>query len=162
MPRTYYYKYFISFFINICKAIRLEPQEVMKNQLRDKGLFMQLCYACLVPTLKGDLESTFAVLGVNVNYKIFKAGRTTILQKEFRDPLNKAEPWHDEPHCQAKGEPRRILQRNNRTKTENEGQSIWQQPRYNQAAQKTHGKQSMWGWRRILFDEGLLIHFFHL
>lgn len=92
MPRTYYYKYFISFFINICKAIRLEPQEVMKNQLRDKGLFMQLCYACLVPILKGDLESTFAVLGVNVNYKIFKAGTTTILQKEFRDPLNKAEP----------------------------------------------------------------------
>lgn len=79
MPHTYYYKYFISFFINICKAIRLEPQEVMKNQLRDKGLFglfVWLCYACLVPILKGDLESAFAVLGVNVNYKIFKAGES--------------------------------------------------------------------------------------
>lgn len=92
MPCTYYYKYFISFFINICKAIRLEPQEVMKSQLRDKSLFVWLCYACLVPILKGDLESTFAVLGVNVNYKIFKAGRTAILQKEYCDPLNKAEP----------------------------------------------------------------------
>lgn len=44
----------------------------MKNQLRDKGLFVWLCYACLVPILKWDLESAFAVLGVNVNYKIFK------------------------------------------------------------------------------------------
>lgn len=87
---------------------------------------MWLCYACLVPILKGDLESTVAVLGVNVNYKIFKWGRTSILQKEYCDPLNKVEPWHDEPHCQAKGEARRILQRKDRIKTENEGQSIWQ------------------------------------
>lgn len=47
-----------------------------------------LCYACLVPSLKGDLESAFAVLGVNVNYRIFKAGRTAILQKKYHDPLN--------------------------------------------------------------------------
>lgn len=87
MPFTYHYKYFISFFINICKAIRLEPQEVMKNQLRDKGSFVWLCYACLVPILKGELESTFVVLGVNVNYKIFKAGKAAILQKEYCDPL---------------------------------------------------------------------------
>lgn len=91
MPRINYYKYFISFFINTCKAIRLEPQEVMKKQLRDKGLFSVLCYACLVPILKGDLESAFAVLGVNVNYRIFKAGRTAILQKKYHDPLNNAE-----------------------------------------------------------------------
>lgn len=50
-----------------------------------------LCYACLVPLLKGDLESAFAVLGVNVNDRIFKAGRTAILQKKYHDPLNNAE-----------------------------------------------------------------------
>lgn len=76
----------------------------MKNQLRDKGLSVWLCYACLVPILKGDLESTVGVLGVNVNCRIFQAERTVILQKEYHDPLNKAEPGHDMPHFQAKGE----------------------------------------------------------
>lgn len=47
-----------------------------------------LCYACLAPILKGDLESAFAVLGMNVNYRIFKAGGTAILQKKYHDPLN--------------------------------------------------------------------------
>lgn len=56
-----------------------------------QGPFSVLCYACLVPILKGDLESAFAVLGVNVNYRIFKAGRTAILQKKYHDPLNNAE-----------------------------------------------------------------------
>lgn len=59
---------------------------------KNKGSFVWLCYACLVPILKGELESTFVVPGVNVNYKIFKAGKAAILQKEYRDPLNKMEP----------------------------------------------------------------------
>lgn len=82
----------------------------MKNQLRDKGLFVCLCYACLAPVLKGDLESTFAVPGVNVNYKILQAGSTDTLQKEYCDPFNKVETGYDEPPSRAKGKAGRIPQ----------------------------------------------------
>lgn len=107
-------------------------------------------------------ESAFSVLGVNVNYRIFKAGRTAIQQKKYHDPLNNADTWHDEPHCQAKGGAKRLLQQKDSIKVENKGQSNCHQFWYNQAAEMMQGKLSLQGWRRILFDEGLHIHFFHL
>lgn len=124
----------------------------MKNQLRDKGLFVQLWYTYSVLIWKGDLEFTFIALGVNVNCNIFKVEGAAILQKEYSDPLNIVEPWHDQPPCKSKGETRQILRRKDRIETENEGQSIWQYSWYIQAAQKMQGKLSLQGWRRILFD----------
>lgn len=119
---------------------------------------MWLCNACLALVLKGDLETTTAVLGVNINCKILQA----TLQKEYYDLLNEVGTEHAEPPCQAKGVVGRILQRKERKKPEDEGQSIWQQPRYGQAAQRIQGQLGLLGRKGILFDEGLLIHFFHL
>lgn len=85
-----------------------------------------------------------------------------ILQKKYHDPLNNAAAWHDKPHCQAKGGARRILQQKDSIKTETKGQSICPQFWYNQAAEKMQGNLGLQGWRRILLDEGLHIHFFHL
>lgn len=83
-----------------------------------------------------------------------------MLEKKYHDPLNNADAWHDEPHCQAKGGARRILQQKDSMKTENKGQSICHQFWYNQAAEKMQGKLNLQRWRRILFDEGFHIHFF--
>lgn len=67
---------------------------------------MWLCNACLALVLRGDLETTTAVLRVNVNHKILQA----TLQKEYYDPLGEVGTGHAEPPCQAKGEAGRILQ----------------------------------------------------
>lgn len=67
---------------------------------------MWLCNACLALVLRGDLETTTAVLRVNVNHKILQA----TLQKEYYDLLSEVGTGHAEPPCQAKGEAGRILQ----------------------------------------------------